>query len=37
VALFFLAGINVDDVTTNDDALAIIVRQKGLNFSPGTN
>ena len=37
VSLFLLAGINLDDVTTNNDALAIIVRQKRLNFSPGTN
>jgi CubicO group peptidase (beta-lactamase class C family) len=37
VSLFFLAGINFDNVTTNEDARAIIVRQKGLNFSPGTN
>jgi CubicO group peptidase (beta-lactamase class C family) len=37
VSLFLLAGINFDDVTTNVDALAIIARQKGLNFSPGTN
>jgi CubicO group peptidase (beta-lactamase class C family) len=36
-SLFFLAGINLDNVTTNNDALAIVVRQKGLNFSPGTN
>jgi CubicO group peptidase (beta-lactamase class C family) len=35
--LFFLAGINPDNVTTNEDARTIIVRQKGLNFSPGTN
>ena len=35
--LLFLAGVNPDSVTTNDDALGIIVRQKGLNFSPGSN
>jgi len=36
VSLFLLAGIHYDNVTTDDDALGIIVRQKGLNFSPGT-
>jgi len=36
VSLFFLAGINLDNVTTNEDALAIIAWQKGLNFSPGS-
>ena len=35
MALFLLAGIHYDNVTTDDDALGIIVRQKGLNFSPG--
>jgi len=35
VSLFLLAGIHYDNVTTDDDALGIIVRQKGLNFSPG--
>src|SRR5882724_9750937 len=37
VSLFLLAGIHYDNVTTDDDALAIIVRQKGLNFSPGSD
>lgn len=34
--LFPLAGVNDDNVTTDDDALGIIGRQKGLNFPPGT-
>src|SRR5262245_37868897 len=34
-ALFGLAGINTDDVSTEDDALKMIVRQKALNFTPG--
>jgi CubicO group peptidase (beta-lactamase class C family) len=33
--LFSLAGVNFDDTTTEKDALDIIVRQKGLNFTPG--
>jgi CubicO group peptidase (beta-lactamase class C family) len=37
VSLFLLAGIHYDNVTTDDDALGIIVRQKGLNFSPGSD
>jgi len=37
VSLFLLAGIHYDSVTTDDDALGIIVRQKGLNFSPGSD
>ena len=36
LALFELAGINIDSVTTEEDALAIIARQKSLNFDPGT-
>src|SRR5262249_27654216 len=35
--LFFLAGINPDDVTTDDDALGMIVRQKRLTFPAGTD
>jgi CubicO group peptidase (beta-lactamase class C family) len=35
--LFLLAGINPDNVTTDDDALGTIVRQKGLTFPPGTD
>jgi CubicO group peptidase (beta-lactamase class C family) len=34
--LFLLAGINDDSLMTDDDALGIIVRQKGLNFVPGS-
>jgi len=36
LTLFSLAGINLDSVTTDDDALAIIARQKKLNFPPGS-
>jgi CubicO group peptidase (beta-lactamase class C family) len=36
LALFELAGVNIDSVTTDEDALAIIARQKSLNFDPGT-
>jgi CubicO group peptidase (beta-lactamase class C family) len=36
-SLFLLSGINPDNVTTDDDALGIITRQKGLNFSPGSD
>jgi CubicO group peptidase (beta-lactamase class C family) len=36
LTLFELAGVNVDNVTTDDDALNLIVRQKALNFDPGT-
>jgi CubicO group peptidase (beta-lactamase class C family) len=28
--------VNVDSVTTDEDAMALITRQKGLNFSPGS-
>ncbi|MGH9844438.1 MAG: serine hydrolase [Blastocatellia bacterium] len=35
LTLFSLAGISFDDTTTESDALKIIVRQKGLNFTPG--
>jgi len=35
LTLFSLAGVNFDDTTTEKDALDIIVRQKGLNFTPG--
>jgi CubicO group peptidase (beta-lactamase class C family) len=34
LTLFDLAGVNTDSVTTDDDALALIVRQKALNFPP---
>src|SRR6266851_4653433 len=36
LTLFDLAGVNTDSVTTDDDALAIIARQKALNFEPGS-
>jgi len=36
LALFELAGVNIDSVTTDEDALGVIVRQKNLNFEPGT-
>jgi CubicO group peptidase (beta-lactamase class C family) len=37
LTLMDLAGINTDGVTTDDDALAIIARQKALNFAPGSD
>ncbi len=37
LALMDLAGINTDSVTTDDDALAYIVKQKALNFPPGSD
>lgn len=36
LTLFDLAGVNVDSVTTDDDALAIVAHQKALNFEPGS-
>ena len=36
LALFELSGVNTDSVTTDDEALALIVRQKGLDFEPGS-
>src|SRR5580765_408296 len=36
LTLFELAGVHVDGVTTDDDALAIIAHQKALNFEPGS-
>jgi CubicO group peptidase (beta-lactamase class C family) len=35
--LMWLAAINFDSVTTDDDALQIVVRQKALNFAPGSD
>jgi CubicO group peptidase (beta-lactamase class C family) len=35
LTLMSLAGTNFDSVTTDDDALSLIVRQKALNFTPG--
>src|SRR5438477_1641795 len=37
LALFELAGMNIDSVTTDDDALAILARQRALNFEPGSD
>jgi CubicO group peptidase (beta-lactamase class C family) len=37
LTLMELAGINTDSVTTDEDALQIITRQKGLNFAPGSD
>ncbi len=37
IQLLTLAGYSTDDVTTDEDALAIVVRQRGLNFPPGTD
>jgi CubicO group peptidase (beta-lactamase class C family) len=37
LALFELAGMNIDSVTTDQDALGILARQKGLNFEPGSD
>src|SRR5712664_74679 len=37
LTLMELAGVNTDSVTTDEDALALINRQKGLNFAPGSD
>src|SRR2546430_647918 len=37
LALLQLSGVSGDSVTTDDDALALIVRQKLLGFAPGTD
>src|SRR5437588_8843102 len=37
LGLLGMAGINGDNVTTDDDALALLTRQKNLNFTPGTD
>ena len=37
LSLMELAGINTDSVTTDADALALITRQKALNFDPGSD
>lgn len=34
--LLLLSGVNIDSVTTDQDALALVARQKNLNFAPGT-
>jgi CubicO group peptidase (beta-lactamase class C family) len=36
LVLFDLAGVNTDSVTTDEEALALITRQKALNFDPGS-
>jgi CubicO group peptidase (beta-lactamase class C family) len=36
LVLFELAGENTDSVTTDEEALALIARQKALNFDPGS-
>lgn len=36
LALLQLSGVSGDSVTTDSDALALIVRQEGLNFTPGS-
>ena len=36
IGLMLLAGVDIDDVTGSDDALAIITRQRALNFQPGS-
>jgi CubicO group peptidase (beta-lactamase class C family) len=37
LTLMDLEGINTDSVTTDEDALQIITRQKALNFAPGSD
>jgi CubicO group peptidase (beta-lactamase class C family) len=37
LTLMELAGTNIDSVTTDEDALQIITRQKALNFAPGSD
>src|SRR3989475_6449846 len=37
LTLMELAGINTDGVTTDEDALQMILRQKALNFAPGSD
>lgn len=37
LTLMDLAGINTDSVTTDEDALQMITRQKALNFAPGSD
>jgi CubicO group peptidase (beta-lactamase class C family) len=36
LTLFDIAGVSVDSVTTDEDAMALITRQRGLNFAPGS-
>jgi CubicO group peptidase (beta-lactamase class C family) len=37
LTLFDLSGINIDNVTTDYEALALITRQTALNFDPGSD
>jgi CubicO group peptidase (beta-lactamase class C family) len=37
LVLMDLAGVNMDSVTTDEDALQLITRQKALNFAPGSD
>ena len=37
LTLMELAGIHIDSVTTDEDALALVTRQKALNFAPGSD
>src|SRR4029077_1331319 len=37
LTLMQLAGIHTDSVTTDADALALITRQRALNFAPGSD
>jgi CubicO group peptidase (beta-lactamase class C family) len=37
LALFDLAGINTDSVTTDEEAYALVTHQKALNFDPGSD
>jgi CubicO group peptidase (beta-lactamase class C family) len=36
IGLLGMSGIDIDDVVTNDDVFRMLVRQKDLNFEPGT-
>jgi CubicO group peptidase (beta-lactamase class C family) len=36
IGLLTLGGARIDDVTTVEDALSVIVRQRALNFAPGS-
>jgi CubicO group peptidase (beta-lactamase class C family) len=37
LSLLDLSGVNIDSVTTDEDALAIVARQQNLNFTPGSD
>ncbi|MCB0711797.1 MAG: beta-lactamase family protein [Ignavibacteriae bacterium] len=36
IGLMSMSGFDIDDVTTSEDALRVIARQRALNFEPGT-